>query len=200
MPRLSGAPAVALVTLTAIVLALTGIAGYVRAEFTDREEFAQRVASAVDEPAVRVVLAGRVVDGLTPIVAADALAVRPLLVAAVESLARTEPFRRVVLELARRRHGALVDGDGGVVFNLAARGGVLLDAVRSISPRTADAIPRGIQLPILTLRPHGFELVVVEWITRIAGWWWPLLAASGLMAAACVALAGGVRSAIARVG
>jgi hypothetical protein len=200
MPRLSGGPAVALITLTAIVLAVTGISGYVRAEFTGREEFAHRVGSAVDEPAVRVLLAERVVDGITPLVAADALAVRPLLVAAVEALARTEPFRRVVLELARRRHGALVDGDGGVVFNLAARGGVLLDAVRSISPRTAEAIPRGIQLPILTLRPHGFETLVVDWISRIAGWWWPLLAASGLMAAACAALAGGVRNAIGRLG
>jgi hypothetical protein len=85
-PRLTGIPAVALVTRTAIVFALAGISGYVRAEFTDREEFAQRVASAVDEPAVRLVLAERVVDGLTPVVAADALAVRPLLVAAVESL------------------------------------------------------------------------------------------------------------------
>src|SRR5215210_1107131 len=103
MPRLTGASAVALVTLTAIVFALTGTSGYVRAEFTDREEFAQRLASAVDEPSVRQVLAERVVGGLTPVVAADALVVRPLLIAAVESLARPEPFRRVALELARSR-------------------------------------------------------------------------------------------------
>ena len=186
--------------VTAVVLALTGISGYARAEFTERDEFALRVASALDEPSVRAVLAERAVDGLTPVVAIDALAVRPLLIAGVEALARTEAFHRVVFEVARRRHGALVDGDGGFVFDLAARGGVLLDAVRSISPRTADAIPRGVQVPILTLRPHRFEIIVVDWISRLSGWWWPLVIASALMLAACMALAGGARAAIERLG
>jgi hypothetical protein len=200
MPRASAGVAALLVTLTALVLALAGVSGYVRLEFSDRDEFAQRVASALDERAVRVVIAERVVDGLTSVVAPNALAVRPLLVTGVEALTRAPVFRRAVLEVARRRHAALVDGEGGVVFNLAAHGAVVLEAIRSISPRTADAIPRGLQVPILTLRPHRFEILVVDWLTRLARLWWPLIALSALLTAACAAFAGSRRGAIAWVG
>src|SRR5215218_8149649 len=181
LPRATGPPAVLLIVVTAAVLALTGISGYARAEFSQRDEFALRVAAALDDPSVRAVLAERAVDGLTPLVAIDALAVRPLLIAGVEAVLRTKAFHRVVFELARRRHAALVDGEGGFAFDLAARGGVLLDTVRRISPKTAQTIPRGAKIPILTLRPHRFEIAVVDWIDRLSGWWWPLVIASALM-------------------
>jgi hypothetical protein len=196
-----GRPAtVALVVVTALVLAATAASGYARWELVDRDAFSARVASSLDDRDVRAVLAAQIVDGLTPAVAVDALAVRPLLIAATTALADTAPFRRVLTASARRRHDRLFAGGQGVALDLAAGDGVLLSALRSVSPRVANAIPRGLQVAVVALRPRSFEVAGARWLDRLAGWWWPLLAASALLTAACALLAGSVREGLVALG
>lgn len=91
-PRLS----VALVVVTALLAAATAVSGYVRAEFTDKHDFAARTAAALDDEDVRIVVAGQMVDGVAHVSSPDLLTVRPLLVRALSVLLDKQAFRRIV--------------------------------------------------------------------------------------------------------
>jgi hypothetical protein len=190
----------ALVVLATLLAAACALSGYARSEIVDSRAFAGRVDSALDDQDVRRVLADRVVNGLAEKVAPDALVVRPLVVNAVAALADTRPFRRFFARTVRNRHDALVDGDERFVLRLLAGGGLLLESLRSVSPRVAEAIPRGLTLPVVALNPRDFERRAADWLTTLAGWWWPLLAGTLLAAGACAFLAGSLRTALVHLG
>ena len=88
--------------LTAVLLAAAAVAGYARDELVDREAFSQRVASALEDEDVRVVVATRVVDRLVQNVSPELLAVRPLISSTAEALAGTDAFQRVLDACAER--------------------------------------------------------------------------------------------------
>ena len=46
-------------------------------------------------------------------------------------------------------------------------GGLLLESLRSVSPRLADAIPPGLRAPVLALDPRGFELTPAAPLTSV---------------------------------
>src|SRR4051794_15190146 len=85
---------VLLVVLTALLLALAAMSGYMRAEIVDSHTFASRAAASLNDRQVRVAVAGRVVNGLLDKVAPDAVVVRPLAVAAMTEVLGSSPFRR----------------------------------------------------------------------------------------------------------
>ena len=190
----------ALVVVTALLLAAAAVSGYARSALVDEREFSDRAASALDDADVRAVVADRVVGGLTRSVIPDALAVRPLVVAAVAELAGTSPFRRLFTRAVSDRHRALINGETTFGFELPLGEGLVFESLRSVSPRVARAIPPDLRVPIVRLDPRDFELAGARVLTDLAGWWWPLLAAALLAATGCALLAGGVRTALVYLG
>jgi hypothetical protein len=160
--RLRRRLSVALVALTALLAAATAISGYARSQIVDADSFSVRVESALDEPAVREAIADRVVDQLAQSVVPDALVVRPLVVSALATVADSSKFRRFFQRTIRERHDALFDGQGSFTLRLLAGAGTVAEALRSLSPRLANAIPAGLTAPVIALHPRRRS--------RPAGW------------------------------
>jgi hypothetical protein len=192
--------ALATVALTAILLAGAAITWYADAVLVDDQELSARMVSSLDDPDVRRVLADQVVSGLARDAIPDALVVRPLLVPAIAALADSGAFRRVLGRTIAARHRALVNGDTTFSLELPLGEGVVFEAVRRVAPRVARAIPQDLSVPVVRLDPREAELRGARILVDVAGWRWPLLAASLLAAIACAVLGGGVRGAVVNVG
>ena len=191
---------IALVVLTALLLAAAAVCWYAQTALVDERGFSSRATAALDDSEVRTVVADRVVGGLTRNVAVDAQAVRPLLVPALAALADTSAFRRVFARAVSDRHRALIRGDTTFRFELPVGEGLVFEAVNRFAPRIAGAIPPDLRVPVVRLDPLNFEVAGARWLTDLAGWRWPLLLAALLAAAATAALAGGIRTALVHLG
>ena len=191
---------IALVVVTALLLAATAVCGYVRSALVDGEEFSARATSALENADVQRVVAERMVDGLTSSVAPDVLAVRPLVVPAVAAIVDSSPFRRVFARALSDRHRALIEGHTSFRFEIPLGEGLVHESLRSVAPRIADSIPPDLRVPVVRLDPREFELAGARFLTDVAGLWWPLLILSALAAGGCVALAGGARTALVYLG
>ena len=175
---LSKRAGVALVVLTALLLAAAAVCWYAQAALVDEREFSSRATAALDDPEVRTVVAERVVGGLTRNVAVDAQAVRPLLVPGLAALADTSAFRRVFARAVSDRHRALIRGDTTFRFELPVGEGLVFEALNRFAPRIAGAIPPDLRVPVVRLDPLNFEVAGARWLTDLAGWRWPCCARS----------------------
>jgi hypothetical protein len=192
--------AVAMVVVTALLLAAAAVCWYARSALADSDEFTARATAALDDSDLRVVLADRVVGGLTPGVVPDALAVRPLIVPVIAELADTSAFRGVFARVVAQRHRALMDGESSFALSVPVGEGPVYEGLRRLAPRVADRIPPDLRAPVLTLDPFTFELEAARALDDFAGLRWLLLIAALLAAAGCALLAGGGRAAFVHVG
>lgn len=191
---------VVLAVLTAVLLAAAGVAGYVRDEIVDRDEFSARAASTLDDGDVRTVVAGKVVDGLAAGVTPDVLAIRPLVASAVAALADTPRFRRIFERAVADQHRALFYGRSRAVLDLEYAGSLLRESLRSVSPRVAQRIPPGTEPQLAALDADDLRVTIARKLVNVSGWWLPLLIAAALSSLACGVLAGGVRDGLAYLG
>jgi hypothetical protein len=189
-----------LACLTAVLLAAAVLSGYARAELGDAPAFTARAAHTLDDADVRAVLAQRTVDGLVARTSDDLLAVRPLLVTAVEALADTAAFRRVFRLAVGDVHGVLFRGRSSLILDLDRGTALLLDALRSVSPDVARRIPEDAQPQLTELSPDDTELTVARALNDLAGWWWPLIGLTALCALGSLVTAPLPRRALARLG
>ena len=192
--------AIALVVATALLLAGATVSWYAQSALVDSREFGARAASALDDSDVRDALAERIVDGITSGPIPDALAVRPLVVPVIASLADTSAFRRVFADALRQRHEALVEGERTFQFRLAVGDGLLFDALMAAAPNLAERIPPGLRVPVIRLDPRQFELDAARLVVDLAGWRWPLLVLALLAGTGAALLAGGARNALVSLG
>ena len=192
--------AIALVVATALLLAGAAVSWYAQSALVDSREFGARAASALDDSDVRDALAERIVDGITSGPIPDALAVRPLVVPVIASLADTSAFRRVFADALRQRHEALVEGERTFQFRLAVGDGLLFDALMAAAPNLAERIPPGLRVPVIRLDPRQFELDAARLVADLAGWRWPLLVLALLAGTGAALLAGGTRNALVSLG
>jgi hypothetical protein len=191
---------VALVALTAVLVAATALCGYVRWEIVDGDRFSRRAAAALDSRTVRVVMAERLVDALTASAAPNVLVVRPVAVAGVAALADSSRFRRAFARAVRSRHGALMEGRESFVLELLPDDRLLSDLARLAARKASTLLGRELDLRIAGLDPRAFELRLARGLADFAAWWWPLCIATLLAGGALVATARSVRDAIARLG
>ena len=176
-----------LVTVLALLLAAAAVSAYARWELRDSQAFAARVGSSLEVPEVRDVLAERLVSGLTGAVAADALAVRPLLVKGVAALASTDRFRGLVEAAVRRRHARLARGETTFTLALPLGDGPVRRAIARVAPRVAARLPTSLSADVTALRPRGIELTLARIVRRVAGLFWWLVAASAAVLAGLAA-------------
>jgi len=131
---------VAAATLAVVATALLAYGGallYVKQEIGRESAFAARMVSSLDDPAVRGVVSERSVDALLTGSAGDLVAVRPLMIAAVDALVASPPFKRVLLFGIEDAHRALAQGKGSVIVEGERTARLLIGALRSVSPSVA---------------------------------------------------------------
>src|SRR5215218_3041409 len=95
---------VVLSLLAALATVAAVIALYAKAEIGDRDAFADRAVAALEDPAVRQVVARQVVVGVLERGSPDLLSARPLLESAVQTIVATGPFRSLVRTAALQGH------------------------------------------------------------------------------------------------
>ncbi len=145
MGRLRGA----LVTLCGILCVAGLVFGvvftYASRTLFDASRFSQRTAASLSEPAVARVVAGEVTDQIIES-RRDLTAYRPVILATVEYVVSSAPFRALVRRAAKRAHATLIS-EGGENLSLAVADlGVVVRNALSMYPHIADKIPERARL------------------------------------------------------
>jgi hypothetical protein len=170
--RRSGRDLVALVLslLAALATVAAILAVYLKAEIGDRDAFADRAVAALEEPAVRQVVARQVVVGVLERGSPDLLSARPLLESAVQTIVGTGPFRSLVRGAALQGHQLLFDRGDAFVLDLADTGTVVLSAVRSLAPNVAARLPEHADATLIDLRERPFAGDTLNAADRLRRW------------------------------
>lgn len=171
------------------LLALIALpAVYVVGELADERALADRVGAAATSEPVRTVAAQRIVDAAIDAGAEELLISRPLAIAGIEALLDTPVVRQLARGAAGDAHALLVDGEEGTfVLDLGRGTALVLDGLRSVSPRAAEALPEGFDPEVLRVDSTDPALVGVRRLIQLGGWL-ALVAPLGALACAVAAL------------
>jgi hypothetical protein len=161
---------VVLSLLAALATVAAIFAVYLRAEIADRDAFADRAVTALEEPAVRQVVARQVVVGVLERGQPDLLSARPLLESVVQTVVGTGPFRSLVRTAALQGHHVLFDRGDAFVLNLADTGTVVLSGVRSLAPNVAARLPEHADATLIDLRERPFADDTLNAADRLRHW------------------------------
>jgi hypothetical protein len=185
-------------TITSITLAVLGgilvlvgtILLYTREEIIDQEAFADKAGEALQDDAVREVVATELVVGLIEQGSPDLIAGRPLLESVIGTVLDTSPFRQVFREAARETNRLLFVRDkSSVAFNLKDALDVIRFALQSASPQLADDLPRSLDAALLKLKERDFARSTLDAAdsVRTLGIVAPILALLALIASVVAA-------------
>jgi hypothetical protein len=147
------------------------VALYLKTEIADRDRFADRAVSALQDSAVRDVVSRQIVVGVIERGSPDLISARPLLETAVETVVSTGPFRSLVRTTAQQAHSLLFGHGNAFVFDVADTGTVVLSAVRSLAPDVAAKLPANADATLVDLRRRPFAqdtLEAADQLRRIA--------------------------------
>ncbi len=161
---------VVLSLLAALATVAAILAVYVKAEIGNRDAFADRAVAALEEPAVRQVVARQVVVGVLERGSPDLLSARPLLESVVQTVVGTGPFRSLVRTAALQGHHVLFDRGDAFVLNLADTGTVVLSGVRSLAPNVAARLPEHADATLIDLRERPFADDTLNAADRLRHW------------------------------
>lgn len=154
--------AVVLAVAAAVVAVGAIVALYLKTEVADRDRFADRAVAALDDSAVRDVVARQIVVGVVERGSPDLISARPLLETAVDAVVSTGPFRSLVRTTAQQAHSLLFDHGNAFVFDVADTGTVVLSAVRSLAPGVAARLPAHADATLVDLRERPFAQDTLE--------------------------------------
>ncbi|HEX5133707.1 MAG TPA: hypothetical protein VFX92_14630 [Candidatus Krumholzibacteria bacterium] len=128
----------AVVSLTALLLGATYT--YLSRTFFNADVFATRVADGLSAPELSSVVAGILSD---QIIAArqDLLPYRPIIVASVERVVGSAPFRAVIRRAVRETHETIISGQGQSIALTVQDAGVVVRDALAMHPEIAAKIP-----------------------------------------------------------
>jgi hypothetical protein len=161
---------VVLSLLAALATVAAILALYAKAEIGNRDAFADRAVAALEDPAVRQVVARQVVVGVLERGSPDLLSARPLLESAVQTIVDTGPFRSLVRAAALQGHRLLFDRGNAFVLDLADTGTVVLSAVRSLAPDVASRLPEHADATLVDLRERPFASDTLDAADQLRRW------------------------------
>ena len=137
---------VVLVVLGSVLLFAGVVALYAREEVIDREAFADRALTALDDDDVRNLVAREIVINLIDRGSTDLVAARPLIESVVEAVVQTQPFRSVFRHAAVEANRVFFVRDReNALLNLGDTATVIEFALRSVSPQVARRDPDGLR-------------------------------------------------------
>ncbi|HWK18839.1 MAG TPA: hypothetical protein VNR66_15425 [Solirubrobacteraceae bacterium] len=196
-----GAVSVILIVLATVVAVAGGVTLYVRDEIVDSGAFADRAVDALQQPAVRRVVAREIVVQLVERSSQDLVAARPVLQSVVDSIVASEPFAGVIRLAAEHGHRLLFERAAtNAAFDVADAGTVVTSALRKLAPNLVKYIPPQTQTVLVTLRRRSFASATLRFADRIRvlGIVLPLLAV--LLVATAILVAPRRRTAVTRLG
>ncbi|ADB54085.1 PI-PLC domain-containing protein [Conexibacter woesei] len=169
----------ALVCLAGLLVFVALPAIYVRTQLLDRNQLSERVGTAVTSEAVRTVAAQRIVDAAVDAGAEELLVTRPIAIAGIEALLGTPVVRQLARGAASDAHSLLTGQEGTFVLDLGRGTSLVLEGLRSVSPRVARAVPEGFDPEVLRIPADDPALASVRRFADLGGalaWIAPLLA------------------------
>jgi hypothetical protein len=161
-----------LVAVAALAATLALVAGYARHAVVDSGQLANRATAALEDEAVRALIATRVADEVLR-QEPDLIAVRPLLESVTASVAGSAAFTGVFRSAVRDAHRALIDRDEDTLtLTLRDIGVVLAGAVQAVRPELADELRRAGDVRLLTsgTGPGGADLIRAAERVRVLAW------------------------------
>lgn len=149
---------IALLVVASLLIAASVAAVYVDRNIFDSAHFADHAEAALAQEPVRQVAADRLADVIVNDVTPDAVAVRPLIETATDSVIGSAAFGRLFRSAALQLHRAAVDGDvDGAVLTLANVGILVSTGLERLSPDVADQIPDELDAGLLQVaQGEGF--------------------------------------------
>jgi hypothetical protein len=196
-----GVASVALVILGAVLLLGGVVAHYLRTQVLDQDAFADRAVAALEDDGVRTVVRREIVVNLIDRGSTDLVAARPLLESVVDAVMQSRPFQGVFRKAAVETNRVFFVRDRrNALFDLSDAVQLVRFALRSVSPKMADAVPRNVETDLVTLRRGDFAGTTLAFAdrVRILGIVLPLTAL--LLFAAAIVLASDRRVAVLRCG
>jgi hypothetical protein len=156
-----------LVVLAALALAVSALAFYAERVLFDSDGFADRVETALSEPAV----ARDVGDTLTDeIVHArpDLIAVEPLVRSVAEQVVRSSPFRSLAGRAAYQAHASVFGRERDTAVLIVGNGALLVtQALEVADPAAAQRIPPGLRTVLASLEEGKLAQAFVD-VAQIA--------------------------------
>jgi hypothetical protein len=192
---------VVLIVLATVLAVAGAVTLYAREEIVDREAFVERSEAALQDDEVRDVIAREIVVQLIDRGSTDLISARPVLESVVEFVVASQPFRRVIRSAAAGANRVLfVREEGGVAFDVADAGTIVIGAMRSVAPNVAKRIPEDFDARLLELRKRSFATQTLRAADQIRflGILLPILAVVAF--AGAIAVAPERRTAITRAG
>ena len=113
MGRLRSVTSTTLLVLVGFALPVGILAAWAQTTIYDSRAFSQRAVSVLDSPAVRRELADRLTEQLARSGNQNAIAFRPAVALAIETVVDTDTFRSIFRTAIRRTHDALLRGGSG---------------------------------------------------------------------------------------
>ena len=189
--RIRTISSISLAVVGCILVLLGAILLYAREEIIDKSAFGDRVGAALEDDAVRELVATELVVGLIEQGSPDLVAGRPLLESVVGTVLDTSPFRQVFRQAARETNRVLFVRDReNVAFKLNDALEVIRFALQSTSPQLARQLPDELDAALLKLKERDFARVTLDVAdgVRALGIVVPILALLALAASAVLAV------------
>lgn len=194
--RARGIAAPALGVLAALLLLGALVTGYGSRALLNADQFADRAASALDEPSVADEIGRRATDQLVK-ADPDLISVRPVLEEVVSGAVGSGAFRDVFRAAVADLHRAVFDRDQDTVaFTLADIGAVARGALQALAPNLAKKIPPNTGAAVLESDPPQFVVAA----TKLRALPWILLALAVLLIGIAIWLAPDNRRTVIAIG
>ena len=201
MGRIRGGLSTALLVVAGILFPIGVVAAWAGQTIYDSAAFSHRAVQLLDSPAVRREVADRLTEQLARSGNEQAIAFRPAVILALESVVDTDTFRSIFRDAIRRTHEALLAGRGaGAGLDLSDSLAIVSASLelRASGQGQSSGGGLGQSLAEVTQRANALhiwdleELVDLAAIVGILG--------GGLLAALSVALSLDRRRAVVRIG
>ena len=181
-----------LIVLGALVAAVGGFFVITTRSVLDPNRFGATIAASLGDDRVASYVANELTDAIIA-QRPNLLAVRPMLLSAVQSIVHSTPFRAIVARSARTTHRFFFERAGSrIVLSLPDVGAVVRSALSQASPELAAKIPPGLEAKLATgkaeqaitrfirLWQFGDRLLVLSWLLFYVGL---LMVVGGIMLA-----------------
>jgi len=147
-----------------------------RTTLFDADGFTDRATVALDNEAVRGLLAGKLADQIIAHGPNELITVRPLVQATVSQAMLTGPFQVLYRNAVREAHRSLMGGDESIALRLVDVMILVTGPLESLDPRLAAKLPE-IRTSLIELRRRDFasDLIAGASQVRFLGWLIPLL-------------------------
>ena len=147
---MTGRGATVLVVIASVLLVGATVAGYARLAVFNSNQFADRAAAALAQPAVRTAIGDRVTDEVILRNDADLIAARPLIASAVSGIVGGGAFRSLFRRAVLDAHRAIFTGDRDTLtLTLADVSTVVAAALEKVNPQLADDLDAGERVVLL---------------------------------------------------